>query len=97
VGLLSDLGLAIIATGGLRSGQDVAHALALGATAGGLAAPCLRAHKEGGYDGVVELLTHVIAGVRAAVFLTGCRTPSELRAQPKVLGPMLRAWLEEAR
>ena len=29
VGLLADLGLSIIATGGLRSGQDVAHALAL--------------------------------------------------------------------
>src|SRR6185369_17021820 len=38
VGLLSDLGLDIIATGGLHDGTDVAHALALGAAAGGLAA-----------------------------------------------------------
>jgi isopentenyl-diphosphate delta-isomerase len=97
VGLLADLGLQIIATGGLRNGQDVAHALALGATAGGLAAPCLRAHKDGGYDGVVAFLEHVIAGVRAAVFLTGCRTPAELRTAPKVLGPTLKAWLEQAR
>jgi isopentenyl-diphosphate delta-isomerase len=97
VGLLADLGLAIIATGGLRSGQDVAHVLALGATAGGLAAPVLRAHRDGGYDGVIEFLEHVIAGVRAAVFLTGCRTPQELRTAPKVIGSTLKAWLEQAR
>jgi isopentenyl-diphosphate Delta-isomerase len=97
VGLLADLGLAIIATGGLRNGQDVAHALALGATAGGLAAPCLRAHRDGGYDGLVAFLEHVVAGVRAAVFLTGCRTPAELRTAPKVIGSTLKAWLEQAR
>jgi isopentenyl-diphosphate Delta-isomerase len=97
VGLLADLGVSIIATGGLRNGQDVAHALALGATAGGLAAPVLRAHRDGGYDGVIAFLERVIAGVRAAVFLTGCRTPAELRTAPKVIGSTLRAWLEQAR
>jgi isopentenyl-diphosphate delta-isomerase len=97
VGLIADLGLQIIATGGLRTGQDVAHALALGATAGGLAAPVLRAHRDGGFEGVVAFLEHVIAGVRAAVFLTGCRTPGELKSAPKVLGSTLRAWLEQAR
>ena len=97
VGLLADLGLSIIATGGLRTGQDVAHALALGATAGGLAAPVLRAQRDGGYEGVIEFLQQVIAGVRAAVFLTGCRTPAELRTAPKVIGSTLKAWLEQAR
>jgi isopentenyl-diphosphate Delta-isomerase len=97
VGLLADLGLSIIATGGLRSGTDVAHALALGATAGGLAAPCLRAHKDGGFDGVVAFLESVISAVRAITFLTGCQRPSELRTAPKVIGPSLRAWLEQAR
>jgi isopentenyl-diphosphate delta-isomerase len=97
VGLLADLGLQIIATGGLRSGVDVAHALALGATAGGLAAPVLRAHKEGGYEGAVRFLSHVVEGVRAITFLTGCRTPAELRFAPRVLGPTLKAWLDEGR
>jgi isopentenyl-diphosphate delta-isomerase len=97
VGLLADLGLAIIATGGLRNGHDVARALALGATAGGLAAPTLRAHRDGGYDGVIKFLEQVIAAVRATVFLTGCRTPAEMRTAPKVIGSTLRAWLEQAR
>ncbi len=97
VGLLSDLGLDIIATGGLRNGTDVAHALALGATAGGLAAATLRAQKAGGYEGVVQFLEGVAATVRAITFLTGCRTPAELRRAPKVLGSTLRAWITEAR
>lgn len=97
VGLLSDLGLQIIATGGLRSGLDVARAIALGATCGGLAAPVLRAHRTGGYDGVVTFLEEVVASLRAAVFLTGCRTPADLRRAPKVLGSTLKAWLEQAR
>jgi isopentenyl-diphosphate delta-isomerase len=97
VGLLADLGLTIIATGGLRSGTDVAHAIALGATAGGLAATVLRAHKAGGYEGVVRFLQHVVESVRAITFLAGCRTPAELRHAPRVLGSTLRAWLTEAR
>lgn len=97
VGLLADLGLDIIATGGLRTGLDVAHAIALGAKVGGLAAPVLRAHRDGGYEGVIEFLEYVIAGVKTAVFLTGCRTPAELRTAPKVIGPTLKAWLEQAR
>lgn len=97
VGLLDGLDLSIIATGGLRTGSDVAHALALGATVGGLAAPVLRAHKAGGYDGVIAYLRGVIESIRAITFLTGCRTPAELRRAPRVLGSTLRAWLTEAR
>jgi isopentenyl-diphosphate delta-isomerase len=97
VGMLADLGLDIIATGGLRSGTDVAHALALGATCGGLAAPVLRAHRDGGYDGVIAYLEQVIAGVRAQVFLVGVRTPTELKRAPKVLGSTLKAWIEAGR
>ena len=78
VSLLSDLNLQIIATGGLRSGLDVAAAIALGARAGGLAAPVLKAWKAGGYDGAVEYLRGVIETVKAVTFLTGCRTPAEL-------------------
>ena len=105
VGLCADLGLDIIATGGLRSGSDVARALALGAAAGGLAAPVLRAWRDvdletgkpGGYDGAVGFLSRVIESVRATVFLTGCRTPAELRHAPKVIGSTLRAWMEQGR
>ena len=101
VALCGDLGLDIIATGGLRTGTDVAKALALGATAGGLAAPVLRAWRDAGpgkgYEGAVTFLTRVVESVRANVFLTGCRTPAELRHAPKVVGSTLRAWMEQAK
>lgn len=95
VALLAKLDVPLIATGGLRTGTDVARAIALGATAGGLAAPALRAQREGGYEGAVRFLQNVVASVRAATFLTGCRTPRELRRAPKVVGPRLRAWMDQ--
>jgi isopentenyl-diphosphate delta-isomerase len=97
VALCADLGIPIIATGGIRNGLDVARAIALGATAGGLAAPVLRAHRAGGLPGTLEFLEHIIAGVRTAMILTGSRTVAELRRARRVLTGELLAWTEQAR
>ncbi len=89
---LQGLGLQIIATGGLRRGSDVARAVALGATAGGLAAPVLKAHRAGGIDGARTYLGQVIATVRSLMLLTGSRTVAELQKAPSILGPDLARW-----
>ena len=88
-------GLEVIASGGMRSGLDVARAIALGATAGGLAAPVLRAQRSGGEAGAVELLERVIASIRAVVLLCGCRRVGELAAVPRHLGGELGSWLDD--
>lgn len=88
-------GLTTIASGGLRSGLDVARALALGASLGGLAAPVLRAQRAGGVEAIGELLAGVIASVRAVMLLTGSRRVADLRAAPRHLGAPLRGWLED--
>lgn len=88
-------GLAVIASGGLRSGYDVARALALGATAGGMAAPVLRAYREGGRDGAAQFLSDQLRALRAILLLTGCRRPHELAAAPRHLGAPLREFLDD--
>ncbi|MDB5299736.1 MAG: isopentenyl-diphosphate delta-isomerase, type 2, partial [Phycisphaerales bacterium] len=97
VALNADMGLPIIATGGLRSGTDVARAIALGAIAGGLAAPALKAQREKGYEGALSFLESIVASLKAAVFLCGCKTPSELRNAPRIIGPRLSAWVQQGR
>jgi isopentenyl-diphosphate delta-isomerase len=88
-------GLEIVATGGLRSGLDVARALALGAVAGGLAAPVLRAHRAGGYEGALRFLEEVVAGVRAVSLLAGCARARDLARAPRVVTGELRHWLTD--
>jgi isopentenyl-diphosphate delta-isomerase len=90
---LDGLGLGVVATGGVSSGLDVARALALGATAGGIARRFLKAQVEGGRAGVLASTADVIEELRVACLLTGCRTPAELRDRPVVLGPELSAWV----
>jgi isopentenyl-diphosphate delta-isomerase len=87
--------LTVIASGGMRSGLDVARALALGARAGGMAAPMLRAQRAGGHEGALEEIERVIASIRAVCLLTGCASAAELARAPRHLGAPLRAFLDD--
>jgi isopentenyl-diphosphate delta-isomerase len=89
---LRGLGLSVIATGGMRTGSDVAKAVALGASAGGIAAQALKAHVAGGLDGVRRYLAGLIRTVRAIMLLTGSRTVADLQRAQVVMGPRLRSW-----
>lgn len=88
-------GLVTIASGGVRSGYDIARALALGARAGGMAAPMLRAQRAGGSDGVRAMIERVTHAIRAVCLLTGTRSAAELRNAPRHLGAPLRAFLDD--
>lgn len=88
-------GLDVIASGGLRTGYDVARALALGARTGGMAAPMLRAQRAGGRDAVTALLAEITASIRAVCLLTGCRSVRDLARVPRHLGAPLRAFLDD--
>jgi isopentenyl-diphosphate Delta-isomerase len=88
-------GLTVIASGGMRSGHDVARAIALGARAGGMAAPLLRAHRAGGRDAVAAELARIIESIRAICVLTGCARVAQLTRAPRHLGAPLRSYLED--
>jgi len=87
--------LTVIASGGIRSGHDIARALALGARAGGMAAPMLRAQRAGGFDGVCAELDRVVASIRSICLLTGCARAADLAHAPRHLGAPLRAFFDD--
>jgi isopentenyl-diphosphate delta-isomerase len=88
------LGLPVIATGGVRSGLDAAKALALGATAVGVARPVLSAALEG-YEALAGWLTGFIEELRVALFLTGSPSVAALQSQPRVILGPTRHWLRQ--
>ncbi len=96
VAQLAPLGLeTIVATGGVASGMDVARAVALGASAAGIARPALKALTAGGRDAALALLDAMEAELRAVMLLTGSKDLAALRRAPRVLGSQLRAWVEQ--
>jgi isopentenyl-diphosphate delta-isomerase len=89
---LLPLGLPVIASGGIRSGLDVARAVALGASAAGIAGGVLRAAATGFGETKAEL-EQLVYEFRVAMFLTGSRTVEELRRARWVILGETRQWL----
>ncbi|MDF9747767.1 type 2 isopentenyl-diphosphate Delta-isomerase [Natrinema salsiterrestre] len=83
----------VIASGGVRSGLDVAKAIALGARAGGLAKPFL-APAGRGVDAVVELIETLVLELRTAMFVTGSASVSELRDTERVVLGRTKEYLD---
>lgn len=90
-------GLQLIASGGVRTGLDVARAIALGASAAGFALPMLKAHQQGGLEAARAELRGCIAALRAACLLTGSRDLAALRARGAVVLEPLSSWLSQLR
>lgn len=98
VAMLAPLGFsAIIATGGVTSGLDVARAIALGATAGGIARPVLQALRTGGRAGAVAFFERVELELRAAMLLTGSRDLAALQRAPRIIASELASWMNSGR
>ncbi|MCI4319804.1 MAG: type 2 isopentenyl-diphosphate Delta-isomerase [Thermoplasmata archaeon] len=89
---LAPLNVPVIASGGVRSGLDVARALVLGATAAGIAGGVLRAASTS-FEATLTELQDLVHELRVAMFLTGSRTVTELRQAPYVLTGETRQWL----
>lgn len=74
----------LIATGGVRSGKDVAKSLALGADLAAMAAPLLKPALVGP-EKVKRVLERVIEELEILLFCLGKRNLAEFRADPHVL------------
>jgi isopentenyl-diphosphate delta-isomerase len=88
---LVPLGLPVIASGGVRTGLDVARAVALGATAAGTAGGILRAAATE-YTDTRKELEYLVHELKVAMFLTGSRTVADLQKAPYLLTGESRQW-----
>ncbi|MBD5633355.1 MAG: type 2 isopentenyl-diphosphate Delta-isomerase [Candidatus Eremiobacteraeota bacterium] len=68
---------AVFASGGIRTGVDVAKAIALGADLAGAGLPFLEPATRSA-DAVSDSLDVIVSGLRIAIFASGCRRPSDL-------------------
>src|SRR6266852_3289707 len=85
-------GLPLISTGGVRSGLDIARALALGATLVGMGFPFLKAASQS-YEAVCELLETTVAELKVAMQLSGAATIAQMREVDVVVTGETRSWL----
>ena len=95
--MLDGLGLELIASGGMRSGLEMAKAIALGARLCGAALPIYRAYRAGGITAAETLVEQLVEGLKAAMLLTGAGSLAQLARQPVVLGGRVQAWVGAAR
>lgn len=93
--LESKIGLPIIATGGVRSGLDIAKSIALGADICGIALPFLKILKEKGKQGVENYIDNLQKELRIAMFLVGAKNISELKNAKYVLTGKVKDWAEQ--
>jgi isopentenyl-diphosphate delta-isomerase len=91
--ILASVGLPIVATGGLRTGLDVARALCIGASSGGMAGRLLPSALKGKDELDREVRT-IIDELKAAMFLVGASDLEELAAAHALIVGQTREWLD---
>ncbi|MFB0514115.1 MAG: type 2 isopentenyl-diphosphate Delta-isomerase [Candidatus Bathyarchaeia archaeon] len=90
---LQSASITVIASGGVRTGIDVAKALSLGANLAGMAHPILLAATKGPKE-VKKTLQVVIEGLRNAMFLVGAESIPKLKEVPLVITGKTAEWLK---
>lgn len=85
-------GLPIIATGGIRSGLDVAKSIALGASVGSAALPFLKPAIRSSGE-VLRRIRTMEEELKIAMFLTGCESIEKLRSVRVILGWRVKEWM----
>ncbi|CAN5378009.1 MAG: type 2 isopentenyl-diphosphate Delta-isomerase [Acidimicrobiia bacterium] len=93
---VGQVGLPVIATGGVRTGLDAAKALALGADLVGLGRPALAAAMKG-LDPLLDELELLLEELRMAMVLTGSARIPDLRRNPPVLTGFVGEWVRQRR
>jgi isopentenyl-diphosphate delta-isomerase len=91
--ILADVGLPLIATGGIRNGSDIAKATVLGASASGVAGALLKATKESP-QAVKDEIKNILDELRATMFLTSSMNIEELAKNEFVVTGRTSEWID---
>ncbi|MHA2424601.1 MAG: type 2 isopentenyl-diphosphate Delta-isomerase [Candidatus Thorarchaeota archaeon] len=86
--------LDIMATGGIRSGMDVAKAVALGASVAGVAHPLLNPAANGSTQQVIDEIEMYLEALRTAMYLVGSSSVEEMTTKPLIITGELKASLK---
>lgn len=88
-------GLPLIATGGIRTGLQIAKAVLLGADLCGIALPFLRILSREGSEGVERYVDTLKREFCFALYLTGSKNINEIQEKSFILGPRIQAWAQQ--
>lgn len=92
--VIANVGLPVIATGGVRSGLDAARAISIGASCAGMAGRLLPAALEG-KDSLERELQMLIDELRAVMFLVGAKDVKELASSKAIVTGRSKEWLDQ--
>lgn len=91
---LSNHSTGVIASGGIRTGLDVAKSIAIGADLAGFARPVLLEFLNNGTEAGINWVNQIIRELKTAMLLTGSSSIEELKSCQNVLTGELREWLQ---
>lgn len=83
----------IIASGGIKSGLDVARAIAAGSDIAGFARQVLLSYIKDKDNGVVALIEQIKKELKTTMLLTDCKNIDALKKAPRIYTGQLRHWL----
>lgn len=86
------IGMEVMASGGISSGIEATKALALGASAVGVAGAVLKRQQQGGADAVHDYLSQLLLDLRRTLLLCGASSLDEVRQRPVVITGATGQW-----
>jgi len=84
----------LVCSGGVKTGVDIAKAIALGADMAGIARPLLKPATESA-EAVEKKIEQIIAELKAAMLLSGAKNIEEMRRVKYVLTGMVKDWADQ--
>jgi len=92
--IAAKMGFRVISSGGIRTGIDIAKAIACGAGMTGIALPFLKNAYNENFGGLVSQINILIKELKACMFLTKSANIDELKSAEKIFFGKIKQWIE---